>query len=205
MKILLAVPTYETIYPDTFKSLWGLERGGHEVIFEFIRGYDVATARNKIAQRAIELKADYVFMVDNDVIVPPDALIKLLENPKEVCLGYYKHRNKNGKQDTVTCVCKMGEQNFFNQYSEKELSDLRKNGQYKLQIHGGGMGCALIKTDVFNRIKFPYFDWVNYENQKLLSEDLYFCVQCGKANIPIYCDTRVRCGHMMRHVEWPAE
>jgi len=109
MKILLAVPTYETIYPDTFKSLWDLERGGHEVIFEFIRGYDVATARNKIAQRAIDLKADYLFMVDNDVIVPPDALIKLLENPKEVCLGFYKHRNKIDKQDDVTCVCKMGE------------------------------------------------------------------------------------------------
>lgn len=205
MKILLAVPTYETIYPDTFKSIWDLERGGNEVIFEFIRGYDVATARNKIAQRALDLKADYLFMVDNDVILPPDALIKLLEDPKDVCLGFYKHRNKVDKQDDITCVCKMGEQNFFNQYTGKELSDLRKNGQYKLQIHGGGMGCALIKTSVFERIKFPYFDWVNYESKKLLSEDLYFCVQCGKANIPIYCDTRVRCGHIMRYAQYPTQ
>ena len=50
MKIFIAIPTFETIYPDTFKSLWGLERAGHWVVFDFIRGYDCAAARNRIAQ-----------------------------------------------------------------------------------------------------------------------------------------------------------
>ena len=50
MKILIAVPTFETIYPDTYKSIFDLDKGDHEVLFEFVRGYDCATARNSIAQ-----------------------------------------------------------------------------------------------------------------------------------------------------------
>ena len=88
MRILIAVPTYETIFPDTFKSLWDLDKGGHEVLFESVRGYDVATARNKIAQKAIDLETDYVFMVDNDVVLPKNALTCLIEDGKDVCIGF---------------------------------------------------------------------------------------------------------------------
>ena len=54
MKILVAVPTFETIYPDTYKSIWDMDKCGHEVLFEFVRGYDCGTARNHIAQKAIQ-------------------------------------------------------------------------------------------------------------------------------------------------------
>ena len=32
--------------------------------------------------------------------------------------------------------------------------------------------------------------------------DLYFCEACKKSGIPIYTDTRVNCGHMLRHVQY---
>ena len=69
MRILVAVPTYETIYPDTYKSIWDMDKAGHEVLFEYIRGYDVSTARNKSVNKALELEADYILMVDNDVVI----------------------------------------------------------------------------------------------------------------------------------------
>lgn len=203
MKILLAVPTFENIYPDTFKSLWELERDGHELIFEFIRGYDIATARNKIAQRAIELETDYVLMVDNDVVIPKDALKNLLQNNHDVCTGYYLRRSHAQKKDGATCVFQMREGGFKVTYDAEQLKTIRLNGQTQMQVRGNGFGCALIKTSVFNRLQFPYFDWVNYENKGLLSEDLYFCRKCAEANIPIYVDLRVQCGHMMRYVQWP--
>lgn len=206
MKIFIAVPTFENIYPDTFKSLWGLERGGHWLVFDFVRGYDCATARNRIAQQTLDEKVDYVLMVDNDVVLPHDALINLLDDPKDVCLGYYKHRGKGKQFDNKTCVCRLGEYNFTDMYTAQELDALKKQGQYKVQIHGGGMGCALIKADVFRRTEYPWYDWVNYKDKHgLLSEDLYFCKKCGQANIPIYVDTRVGCGHMLRQVQWPLD
>ena len=213
MNILIAVPTFENIYPDTFKYIYGLDSGGHDLMFDFIRGYDVATARNKIAQRAIDEDADYVLMVDNDVVLPEDALLNLLEGEKDVCLGYYAHRNEDNIYQGRTCVCRLYQPNgkaYFNyplesEYTAEEMKRFRDEGTTKFQIHGGGMGCALIRTDVFRRLKYPWYDWVNYadDNRGMLSEDLFFCEKCKHASIPIFTDSRVACGHMMRYIQWP--
>lgn len=203
MKIFIAVPTYETITPDTFKSIYGLDKGGHWCVFDFVRGYDCATARNNIAQQTLNEDADYVLMVDNDVVLPADALINLLEDPKDVCLGYYAHRNAANVYDGKTSVCRLGEFNYTQQYPATELRDLAQRGIHKLQIHGGGMGCALIKADMFRQLQFPWFDWVNYKDRGVLSEDLYFCEQCNRNGIPVYTDTRVGCGHLLRRLQWP--
>ena len=213
MRILIAVPTFENIYPDTYKGIWDLDKAGHEVLFEFVRGYDVATARNKIANRAIDLRTDYVLMVDNDVVLPKDALVNLTEDLKEVCLGYYAHRDTDNIYRGRTCVCKLYQPDgvkYFNyplesEYTADELKELREGGTAKLRIHGGGMGCAFIRTDVFRRLKYPWYDWVNYGDGYMLSEDLFFCEKCRKAQIPIYTDTRVGCGHLLRRVQWPTE
>ena len=212
MKILIAVPTFENIYPDTFKSIYDLDVSDHDVMFEYVRGYDCATARNRIAQKALDLETDYVLMVDNDVVLPKDALINLLDNQKDVCLGFYAHRDADNIYRGRTCVCKLRDEignDYFNyplesEYTAEELRELRNNNQYKIRIHGGGMGCALIKTDIFKKIEYPWYDWVNYKGKSrgMLSEDLYFCEQCKKAKIPIYTDSRVNCGHMLRRVQF---
>ena len=213
MKIFVAVPTYETITPDTFKSIYGLDKAGHWLVFDFVRGYDVATARNNIAQQTLNEKADYVLMIDNDITLPGDVLKNMLEDPKDVCLGFYAHRNADNLYNGSTSVCKLFRpdgKRYYNyplesEYSAKELAEFRDQGKTKIQIHGGGMGCALIKASVFEQISYPWFDWVNYadEHRGMLSEDLYFCEQCKKKKIPICTDTRAGCGHLLRHVQWP--
>lgn len=213
MRILIAVPTFENIFPDTFKSIWDLDKCGHDVTFEYVRGYDCATARNKIAQMTIDGSYDYVLMVDNDVVLPVDALVNLTDDIKDICLGYYAHRDTDNIYRGRTCVCKLyrpdGDK-YFNyplesEYTAEELSDIRDDGTYKLQIHGGGMGCAFINASLFRRTGYPWYDWVNYPGKAraMLSEDLYFCEKCKSVNIPIFTDTRVACGHMLRRVQWP--
>lgn len=213
MKILIAVPTFESIYPDTFKSIYELDPCGHELHFDFVRGYDCATARNNIAQKTLDGAYDYVLMVDNDVVLPTDALKNLTDDIKDVCLGYYAHRDTDNIYRGRVCVCKLYQPNgkkYFNyplesEYTAEELHDIRENGTHKLQIHGGGMGCAFINAALFRRLKYPWYDWVNYkdDNRGMLSEDLYFCELCRKDNIPIFTDSRVECGHILRRVQWP--
>ena len=213
MRILIAVPTYETIYPDTYKSIWDLDKCGHEVLFDSVRGYDVATTRNMIAQLAINRETDYVMMVDNDITLPRNALKLLLEGARGVNLGYYAHRDADNIYRGRTCICKLCDENgneyhhypLESEYTAKEMHELAEAQCKKIEVHGGGMGCALIKTDVFKHTSYPWFDWVNYgdANRGLLSEDLYFCVLCRNSGIPIYADVRVGCGHLLRHVQWP--
>ena len=85
------------------------------------------------------------------------------------------------------------------------MKELRDAGKKKIRIHGGGMGCALIRTEVFRIINYPWYDWVNYadEHRGMLSEDLFFCEQCRYKEIPVYTDVRAGCGHILRHIQWP--
>ena len=214
MKILIAVPTYENIYPDTFRSIYDLETGEHDVQFEFIRGYDVAAARNRIAQTALDRDTDYVLMVDNDVVLPKRVLLDLLENPQDVTLGWYAHRGPDNKYTGRVCVCKTHDANGYayhykyppeSEYTAREMAEMRGMGTKKIRIHGGGMGCALIRTDVFRNMEYPWFAWRQTKDEQgnTLSEDLFFCEKCHALYIPIYTDTRAGCGHLFRYVQWP--
>lgn len=211
MKILIAVPTFETIYPDTYKAIWDMDKCGHEVIFDFIRGYDCATARNNAVIRAQLNNADILIMVDNDVTIHKNALRYYLDDPKEVLIGSYAHRDTDNIYRGRTCLCKLRDEKgtpYFNyplesEYTAEELINFEKEGEIRVQIHGGGMGCAFIRTDIFNRINYPWYDWVNYadDNRGMLSEDLYFCEQCKSIGVPIYTDPRIRCGHLLRRIQ----
>ena len=94
-KVLIAVPTFENIMPDTFKAIYNMDKGEHECVFDFVRGYDCATARNNIAKLSLAIGADYVLMVDNDVTPPRDALLNLLAHDVDVCSGFYMHRDSS--------------------------------------------------------------------------------------------------------------
>ena len=210
-RVLIAIPTFENIMPDTFKAIWNMDKGEHECLFEFVRGHDCATARNNIAIKALESGADFVLMVDNDVTPPVDALVNLISHDLDVVTGYYAHRDKTNEYTGRTCVCRLNDSEgkpYFNyplesEYTADEMREKRESGEVLTQIHGGGMGCILIRTTVFNRLFYPWYDWVNYndENRGMLSEDLYFCEKCHAEEIPIYVDSRVNCGHMMRRIQ----
>lgn len=80
MKILIAVPTFENIKPECFKSIYGLTRPeGCNLYFDYVAGYDCAKARNQIAKNSMAGNYDYVLMVDSDIQLPADTLIRLLE------------------------------------------------------------------------------------------------------------------------------
>lgn len=201
-RVLICVPTYENIMPDTFKAIYDMDKPC-PTDFEFVRGYDVATARNNCAQKMLDGDYTHLMLVDNDVTPPKDALVNLLADDLDVVSGYYAHRNKGNEPSPLTNVCKRGELNYSMQYSGDELRAELAKGNEVVRIHGGGMGCILIKRHVFERIAYPWYDWVNYRdpNRSMLSEDLYFCERCKQNHIRIHVDTRVGCGHMFRYIQ----
>ena len=193
-KILIAIPTFENIMPETFKSIYDLDPCGNELSFEFVKGYDCARARNDIVQKAMDGGFDYIFMVDSDMIIPQDALQRLLEYPTEICLGLCPRKNT---KDGTTCIYKFGQINYNDAYTYHDLPE-----EPRVLVHGGGMACALIKVDVFKDLQYPYFKYVTYDNGSELSEDLYFCSQAKANGYNIFVDTRVRCGHATRYFQF---
>lgn len=193
-KILIAIPTFENIMPETFKSIYDLDPCGNELAFEFVKGYDCARARNDIVRMAIQGGFDYVFMIDADMYVPSDTLQKMLEYPTEICLGLCPRKNTKNNE---TCIYKMGQVNYQNAYTYRDLPK-----QDRVMVHGGGLACALIKTDIFTNLTYPWFRYITYQDGSELSEDLYFCSQAKANGYKIYVDTRVRCGHATRYFQF---
>lgn len=196
MHILIAIPTFENILPDTFKSIYGLRRPeGASLLFDFVRGYDCARARNVIAQEAIDHGFDYVFMVDSDIILPSDALVKLLRDDPDVVLGCYPQKNN---KDGLVEIFKNGNKDYVNRYMYDELDALDGH----VDVKGGGFGCALIRCAIFNHIQRPWFKYVEYLDGSLLSEDNYFCGLARDTGFKVQMDPEVRCGHSIRGFQW---
>lgn len=204
-RVMVATPTFDAgIKPATFESVANIDWGEHDVQYKSISGYDCAAARTSIASESVARGFDYVLMVDYDVVVPSDALTTLIGWHEPVMLGYYLQQGSFNPPhgDGKTSLCKPD--SFQKQYTSIEVKELRDRGQFKVPVRGGGMGCALIRTDVFEKVSFPYFKYVVYGDKSgRLSEDYYFCKQCREAGMKLYADARVKCGHYFRPIEWP--
>lgn len=192
-KLLIAVPTYETIRPETFKSIYDLELGDIPAEFEFVRGYGADMARNMIADKALRGGYSQVMMVDSDIVLPKDAYLQLSDPEVPVCLGFYP------RKDTVSGDTVIHISNGSPDYTDANrlrYGDL-DGAPKRWDVKGGGLGCCLIQTYIFEKLSYPWFRYVQYESRDSLSEDLYFCEKLAAAGIPIEADTHVRCGHAL--------
>lgn len=188
MRVLVAIPTYETIRPETFKAVYGLDAAGHEVLFDYVRGYGAARARNLIAEEALEGGFEAVLMVDSDVVPPRDALALLSEGDAPVVLGCYRRRGG----DAGTEVFLPGMRDFTDA-NRVACADLPRG---RFEAKGGGMGCALIRTGAFKTLPRPWFRYLEYADGSVLSEDNYFCDACSSHGLRVEADGRVRCAHV---------
>lgn len=194
MKILIAIPTFENIMPEVFKAVYGMRTEPYWAMFDYVKGYDCAKARNMIAQEALDGGFDYVLMCDSDTLMPNDTLERFLEYPTDIVLGLCPHKNT----DIGRCeIYRFGSEGFQEFYTYKSIPE-----EPRILVKGGGLACALIKTEVFRKMQYPYFKYVLYDNGEELSEDLYFCTKVTEAGFNIFADTRVRCGHAMRKFQY---
>lgn len=192
MRILIAIPTFETIQPEVFKAVYDLHSAGHELSFDFVKGYDCAVARNKISVLA-KGTYDYVLMVDSDTIIPPDTLELMLDTDVDICLGVCPRKNTKEGETAMVKMTDMSYRDFYH-YDELPVE--------KTEVKGGGFACALIKTTVLTALDYPYFQYVTNEDCSTFSEDFYFCQHARLYGYQVIMDPRVKCGHLARYYQY---
>lgn len=144
--------------------------------------------RNMTAKVAIELNADYILFLDDDVIVPPNfGLKQLLDCDAEVAAGR---------------VCVRGYPFNYMAFERRAadpeglyiMNELPKSGI--LEVGAVGFSFALLKVAPLRRMQDPYF--VTGIN---CTEDIYYCDKLYKMDnsykVKINCDCE--CGHIL----WP--
>jgi hypothetical protein len=156
-------------------------------------GDSVAVARNVLAKVAIEEGAEFVFFLDDDVLLPPGALQRMLfdiqQRPMcDVLTGI------------VTTKTDLSEPVIFND-PEGEYRGAFWDWKFNdvFEITSCGMPATLIRTRIFEKIEFPWFVDTRLRNTGgVESEDRYFCRRVREAGGHIFAHGGVLCGHMDR-------
>lgn len=177
-------------------------------VSEIQAGANLSDPRNQQVHRFRAGPADWLLMVDSDMVFQPDSLDRLLANADPVerpivgglCFGL-----EAGGWHTPTMYDLMEDADGnpgFVRYRQWEPDSLMK-------VAGTGTAFLLIHRSVFDRFDalehtpgmtafnrtFPYFQETEFSG-KPIGEDLTFCLRAGFLGIPVYVDTSVHIGHV---------
>lgn len=185
MKILLAIPSARYIEPECLKSIFGMKKAGKMELL-IPNSYSVDVARNIIAKYAQENGFDYIMWVDSDIILPKDALTRMLKHEKDIVAGVYSYKEL-GTDEVVAKVLEDGSTTDYRNLKIKEVQESKG----LIEIGGFGFGCVLTKVKVFNDIPFPWFIYTQD-----MGEDIFFCRKAQNEGYKLWLDTDVICGHI---------
>lgn len=144
--IYLGVPTFGRVSIRWHMQMLQLRSPLNRSIFHGVAiGFEVGQARNFIINQALALVNDYghtvshVFFVDDDVLVPPDALMHLLAHKRPIVSGLYYA--KTAVPQPLVLLDGHGGGTI----------DLPEQPQL-IECFAHGMGCTLIELRVFREL-----------------------------------------------------
>lgn len=174
-RTLIGVPTSGTINAKTAFSLFNLE-GDADLVMQF--GCDVASNRNEIVNQTLNSGAEYLLFVDADMVFNPDTLTRMLSHGK----------------DMVGLLC--NKRTFPLVSNVAPLDEDRTKPIPKTLFKAGscGTGVMLIKTEVFKKLSFPWFEF-RYEGNEHIGEDVNFCRNARKIGYDIWVDPEIPVRH----------
>ena len=186
-RILIAVPVYQTCMTETMQSIYQLKiPSGVNADLHFMKGYTVDQARNLLASKSVTEKYDYTFFVDADVIIPDNALTRLLKLDTDIATGWY--------------IKKLPGQFVPELFIEENgcLANVKGvDPAAIIPVKACGFGCTLVKNEVFLKLgRGNWFEYIQNSHGLIASEDITFCTKAEAKGFKIIVDGSLRCGHI---------
>ena len=145
---------------------------------------------NILRKLVLDHNYDYLFSLEQDVIPEKNALTKLISHNKEVVSGiYFVHNLIDGKRGLIPQAFIELENKTNNLPDMRWLKEEEFDSNKLIKIVSCGMGCVLIHRNVLEQIRF--------RSENNVFDDRFFGIDLYKKNIPIYCDTSVKCKHLI--------
>jgi hypothetical protein len=129
-------------------------------------------------------KPTHILFLDADVLPRRNTLKRLLDHDKDIITGVYNI----GQQGKL--YWNVSKSDTFNAIELEELPD----NPFKVTLCGNGV--MLVKTEVFERLEWPYWENIRSPGCIKQGEDLYFCKKARDAGYDIWCDPKVKCNHV---------
>ena len=141
-----------------------------------VMGSEIASQRQQLATEALSTECTHILWLDSDMRFPNITLEALLSHDKDIVACNYSTRVEPHIPVAFTSKHDMG---------ERLSADVGLN-----KVAAVGMGCMLVKRNVFESMSLPYFgvEW-NQDYTSLIGEDLYFANKADLAGYDIWIDS----------------
>lgn len=163
----------------------------------------VAAMKNECMQQAVRMNADAIFLLDSDLLVHPDTMIRLLQSNKEIISNIFWTVWEPGSmelpqvwiQDTYTLIPQRRNEELTEEEAKRRLfqlvAKLRQPGIYEV----GGLGaCTLIRTQAIR----AGLSFSEIPNLSFWGEDRHFCIRAAALGFSLFVDTRKPAYHIYR-------
>lgn len=137
--------------------------------------------RNNMVDDALAEGADYILFIDADMRFPRDTIERLIAHGKGIVGVNATTRSVPVKATAKNLV--IDEEGACNW---KQISSKNKTGIE--QADGIGCGVMLISKETLEAIQKPWFFFELLPENKLLGEDIYFCIKAKDAGIETFID-----------------
>ena len=161
-------------------------------------GNFIPAQRDLVMSEALERGFDYLFFVDDDIIVPAAALVQLLEtataDPLTAVVGGLYYSRDSARPIAVADW-------HSSDTSQAHIPSFSASSTDV--VDGIGFGCALLRVSVARDMQPPYFAahiYVERSSRRVrqADEDYLWCERVRSAGFRVRLDARVRCGHYDR-------
>lgn len=148
-----------------------------------------ALARERIAEEAVKMDMDYLFMIDDDMTSDPDLFESLYRHDKDIIAALAFTRSEPHSPVIYRLNSGYDPVEHSNYYINYTVFDYPKDTL--VECDAVGFGAVLIKCDVLRKMKKPWF-----MSTAGSGEDIHFCHKAGKDGFKIFMDTSVKLGHI---------
>ncbi len=161
-------------------------------------GNYIPAQRELIMDDAINGNFDYLFFVDDDIILPENALASMIAvaeaDPQTAVVGGLYYSRDSARPIAVADWNSEDTTNAHIPAFSSTSTD---------KVDGIGFGCALLRVAVARHIGAPYFPAHVYietaaRRVRQCDEDYLYCERVRKAGFNVRLDGRIRCRHYDR-------
>jgi glycosyltransferase involved in cell wall biosynthesis len=186
MRIAILIPArgqmeVATAFDLVAMCAYTIKTSKHDIDLFTSSGTLIFDQRNNLVKTALDIKADYLLFVDADMRFPKDTLQILMAHDKDI-IGV----NATTRSEPVKPTAKNMHINEDGSIDWMPIYSNAKTGIEKAD--GIGCGVMLIKRKVVETIEEPYFYFEQLPGNKILGEDIYFCVKAKDAGFDTWVD-----------------
>ena len=193
--IALGIPTWGKVsigWAQAYRHIGG-PLGSNMVELSPVVGKPIAEARNELMEQAIASNCDFIFMLGDDVLAPPETITAMLtrmwDNPQiAMVTGMYWTKG----WPTQPYIWRNMQRGPYMDW---------KHGEF-FQLDFAGCDCLMIRLSPTMKALGPEWfstEWTWEGTDEIIpilsTEDFYFYTKARKAGLEIWCDTNIQCLH----------